>query len=153
MVILLQAGLRLVSSPLERRKLTMVSKSQKISWMKRYVNTAFCALWRGYKLRACLCLSTWTDKIHTLHLVGFWQLWDCSESDSSQRRIFRAEGRLKETQLPAQCDPRRASFTKPYCALTFYSRGPAAAENGMEGRGGSGTKSDEVPTKDTREEG
>ena len=39
MVILLQAGLRLVSSPLERRKLTMVSKSQKISWMKRYVNT------------------------------------------------------------------------------------------------------------------
>ena len=37
--ILLQAGLRLVSSPLERRKLTTVSKSQKISWMKRYVNT------------------------------------------------------------------------------------------------------------------
>ena len=94
-----------------------------------------------------------TAKIHTLPLVGFWQLWDCSESDSSQRRIFRAEGRLKETQLPAQCDPRRASFTKPYCALTFYSRGPAAAENGMEGRGGSGAKSDEVSTKDTREEG
>ena len=92
-------------------------------------------------------------EIHTLHLVGFWQLWDCSESDSSQRRIFRAEGWLKETQFPAQCDPRRASFTEPDCALMFYSRGPAAAENGMEGRGGSGAKSDEVSTRDKGEEG
>ena len=95
-------------------------------------------------------LSIWYE-IHTLHLVGLWQLWDCSESNSSQRWICRAEGRLKETQLPAQCDSRCASFTEPYCSLTFYSRGPDAAENGMEGRGGSGAKSDEVSTKDTGE--